>query len=241
MSQLRPDSPGAIYRKCVSHPSLWTGLFSNRVAALLVWVLAPWRRVTPNHITFVALAYGLGSACVIGLLAGQELVWRIAVAVMIEAYVVLDCVDGQLARYTARTSELGRVLDSGFDRTVHTALFTAVAWMHFRGTGSALALIAALGIVGAFGLLYPHRPFGGTAPSGGDGGTAPTSLAKRALRGLRAGFGGMQVFVLTGVGVMTGWLEPILFVCCGALWALVVADGFWQPSRLARDAARTAR
>lgn len=68
---------------------------------------------TPHAVTVLSMAMGIGTAVLFatgtrwGLISG---------AVMLQLAFMLDCVDGQLARYTRRFSRFGGWLDSVFDR-----------------------------------------------------------------------------------------------------------------------------
>lgn len=79
---------------------------------------------SPNQVTTVSLVVGLVAALAFatggraGLVAG---------AVLLQVAFVLDCVDGQLARYTRRFSSFGAWLDSVFDRGKEYAVFAGLA------------------------------------------------------------------------------------------------------------------
>ena len=80
--------------------------------------------LTPNQVTVLALCVGIaaGAAFATGERAGY-----IAGAVLVYLSFVLDCVDGQLARYTRRFSKFGAYIDSIFDRTKEYAAFAGLA------------------------------------------------------------------------------------------------------------------
>ncbi|MCC7417041.1 MAG: CDP-alcohol phosphatidyltransferase family protein [Acidobacteria bacterium] len=69
-----------------------------------------WRTpITPNQISIVALLLGVASGPVVAL-GGRTA--SVAGALLLAANLLLDCVDGELARLTHRTSRLGEWLDT---------------------------------------------------------------------------------------------------------------------------------
>ena len=84
---------------------------------------------TPNVVTFVSLVLGL-AACA---LAAVDTRWTwVLAAVLLQASLVVDCVDGELARFTRRYSPLGGWLDAVSDRIKEFTLVAAVAWVAAR-------------------------------------------------------------------------------------------------------------
>jgi phosphatidylglycerophosphate synthase len=69
--------------------------------------------LTPNQVTVTSFAVGVLAAA--GFATGERL-GLIAGAVLLQLAFTLDCVDGQLARYTRRFSAFGAWLDSVLDR-----------------------------------------------------------------------------------------------------------------------------
>ena len=79
---------------------------------------------SPNQVTVLSLAVALGAAglCATGTRAGY-----ITGALLFHVSFVLDCVDGDLARYTVRFSKLGARLDLTADRVKEFTLFAGLA------------------------------------------------------------------------------------------------------------------
>ncbi len=79
---------------------------------------------TPNLVTVLSLVVGLGAAvlCATGTRIGY-----VAGALLFHAAFVLDCADGDLARYTVSFSRLGARLDLSADRIKEYALFAGLA------------------------------------------------------------------------------------------------------------------
>ncbi len=96
--------------------------------------------LTPNQISLVSLGVGLlGAACfAIGswpaLLAG---------ALLMQASLIIDCVDGEVARFTRSFSQLGAWIDASTDRVKEYAAYAGLAAGAAR-TGQDIWLLAAL-------------------------------------------------------------------------------------------------
>jgi phosphatidylglycerophosphate synthase len=81
-------------------------------------------RLTPNAVT--GFSVGLAALSAVWFSAGTREA-RIAGAVLLYLSFVLDCVDGQLARYTRAFSPLGSWLDATFDRVKEYAVYAGLA------------------------------------------------------------------------------------------------------------------
>ncbi len=80
--------------------------------------------VTPNQVTALSLVVGLLAAV---LAATGTRTGYVAAALVFHASFVLNCVDGDLARYSVRFSRLGARLDLTADRVKEYALFAGLA------------------------------------------------------------------------------------------------------------------
>lgn len=104
------------------------GFFSvfvlRKFSKLLTWV-AVRIGATPNQVTLVSFAVGLYSAysfsrgTFMGALIG---------ALLLQLSIIIDCVDGELARYTRRFSKLGAWLDAVTDRIKEYLVFLGLAF-----------------------------------------------------------------------------------------------------------------
>ncbi len=119
---------------------------NRRAANLVVRVLAP-TSVTPNQVT-------IGSGLV-AIVAGA-LVWNahlLAGAAFLFLSIVLDCVDGQLARLRRQSSYAGRALDGYVDVVSVTAIMVGqLGWL--LQTGHAPWLVWGMGWATAFSLRW---------------------------------------------------------------------------------------
>ncbi|AEW97297.1 integral membrane transferase [Streptantibioticus cattleyicolor NRRL 8057 = DSM 46488] len=89
--------------------------------------LARWcarRGLTPNQVTTASLLVALVAA---GCAATGTRPGFVAAGVLLIASFVLDCTDGQLARYSLRYSTLGAWLDATFDRVKEYAYYAGLA------------------------------------------------------------------------------------------------------------------
>ena len=77
------------------------------------------RWVSPSWVTLADFAIGVLAAALI--LSGAY----VAAVVAIQAFGVLSCVDGEVARLRRQTSQIGDYLDTMVDRTVEFAVLTA--------------------------------------------------------------------------------------------------------------------
>ncbi|MFJ9351643.1 DUF5941 domain-containing protein [Streptomyces sp. NPDC101237] len=90
------------------------------------------RGLTPNQVTTASLLTALIAA---GCAATGTRPGFVAAGVLLIASFVLDCTDGQLARYSLQYSTLGAWLDATFDRAKEYAYYAGLALGAVRGGG----------------------------------------------------------------------------------------------------------
>jgi hypothetical protein len=112
-------------------------------------------RLTPNTLSILGGLLGM---------AGGALLYDAQLALLgfglLVVYGIFDSADGQLARITGRTSELGRVLDGVAGYVTHLAVYSAiVASVLHRGGGSWIVGVAVLAALcnAAQALMYDHH------------------------------------------------------------------------------------
>jgi phosphatidylserine synthase len=120
------------------------GFFSvyvlRRFSKLLTWVAVK-IGATPNQVTIASFAIGLYAA----FLFSQGDFWSILIgAVLLQVSIIVDCVDGELARYTRKFSELGAWLDAITDRVKEYAVFLGLAYGAYVQNGQNLWVLAAV-------------------------------------------------------------------------------------------------
>ncbi|MFK0136470.1 DUF5941 domain-containing protein [Streptomyces murinus] len=109
------------------------GFFTTYCISPYSRYLARWcarRGLTPNQVTTASLLTALIAA---GCAATGTCGGFIAAGVLLIASFVLDCTDGQLARYALKYSTLGAWLDATFDRAKEYAYYAGLALGAARG------------------------------------------------------------------------------------------------------------
>jgi phosphatidylglycerophosphate synthase len=98
--------------------------FLRKFSKLFTWVAVK-LGATPNQVTLVSFAIGLYSAYAFA----QGTFWQIFLgAVLLQLSIIIDCVDGELARYTRKFSQLGAWLDAVTDRVKEYMVFMGLAY-----------------------------------------------------------------------------------------------------------------
>jgi phosphatidylglycerophosphate synthase len=120
---------------------LWNRFVARPLAAVMLVPLAR-TSITPNQVTFATLAVFLAGAAMMALCPARgSLVWS---AVILELSYVLDCVDGQLARWKGTSSPVGAHLDFLMDEIKAFVLVAAVGIRLWRGTHQDIWLVEGL-------------------------------------------------------------------------------------------------
>ena len=111
--------------------------------------------VTPNQVTVVSLLTGLLGAW---LLACDGAAAALCGLLLFQLSVVLDHVDGEIARLKFQFSRLGKWLDNFSDHAVDLAVIGCVAWRvavaGAAGSVAALGAAAAVGVTGSFLVVF---------------------------------------------------------------------------------------
>jgi phosphatidylglycerophosphate synthase len=182
------------------------GFFTTHFVSPYSRHIARWcarRGLTPNQVTTASLLVALVAA---GCAATGTRVGFVTAGVALIASFVLDCTDGQLARYSLQYSTLGAWLDATFDRVKEYAYYAGLALGAARGGDDVWAL--ALGAmvlqtcrhVVDFAFNEANRD-----ATGASAGTSPTA----ALSGK-----------LDSVG-WTVWARRMIVLPIGERWALI--------------------
>jgi hypothetical protein len=102
----------------------WASIFSGPVANYLLRYIADINWISPNHVTLFALFLGiLASVCFV--IASP--LFMILGALLVQLSFIVDCMDGQLARYRQQFSVLGAWLDRIADRVKDFLYFFSLA------------------------------------------------------------------------------------------------------------------
>jgi phosphatidylglycerophosphate synthase len=113
----------------------WTVWLVDPLASRLVWLVAPYRWITPNRLTFAAFLFGVGAAACYW---QQTWGWLIAGAVLFHLSFVIDCMDGKIARLNGTGSVFGAWLDYVFDRLRVLVCTVALMGGQYARTGDFL-------------------------------------------------------------------------------------------------------
>lgn len=123
----------------------------------------------------------------------------------------IDGLDGAVARATGRETARGAFLDSAVDRLGEIAVFAGLAVAQAGNPRILLLIILSVG----GSLLIPYM----RAKAEAEGLNGKGGLMGRAERVL-----------LFSLGLMTGWIEPMLWIMVATTW-LTVAQRFWSTYR----------
>ena len=94
----------------------------NPLAASIVQTLKN-TRVTPNQVTYFSVFVGLVSAYIFSIGTLQAFFFA---GILLEIVLILDCVDGQLARAKGCSSDFGRLLDGIAGYVIYLSVLTGV-------------------------------------------------------------------------------------------------------------------
>ena len=121
----------------------------NPIAETIVQVIKnTW--VTPNQVTYISIFVGLVSAYIFSIGTVQAFFFA---GILLEVVLILDCVDGQLARAKECSSDWGRLLDGIAGYIIYLAVLTGVV----VGFNQEYVTLAIFGLVTIFrGIAYDY-------------------------------------------------------------------------------------
>lgn len=203
----------------IDHPNGYLlSVFNVQVRTLFTKLLNPVGArlvragVTPNAITVFGTVGAVASALVFFTRG-----WWFTGTLLIWAFVMLDALDGIVARLSGRTSKFGAVLDSTCDRFADAAVFGSIAW-YFALHGQKWMVLGAL-LCLVLGSVTSYI----RARAEGAGFTASVGIAERTDR---------LIIVLVGTG-LTGDPFGVPYTQAAALWLLVAASTITVGQRFA--------
>jgi phosphatidylglycerophosphate synthase len=122
--------------------------FDRRISEFMSKRLAH-TRITPNQITLVGMTIGLIGA----LLLSRPGYWPKLIGSLLFVFcVIVDGVDGEVARLRLKESSFGHYLDIVTDNLVHAAVFAGIAFGLYHDTGDMGYLRFLWVLLGGFGL-----------------------------------------------------------------------------------------
>jgi phosphatidylglycerophosphate synthase len=114
--------PGHLERRNGEH---WAGvLYMRRLSIYATWLLNK-TPVTPNQLTWVMTVAGVAAGFVLAL---PGLWAAVGAALLVQIYLLLDCSDGELARWTGKTSLAGVYLDRVGAYFCEAAVLAGLGW-----------------------------------------------------------------------------------------------------------------
>jgi phosphatidylglycerophosphate synthase len=181
------------------------GLFATLFVSSYSRFLARWcadRGLSPNLVTTLSLLIAIVGAitAATGTRAGY-----ITAAVALYVSFVLDCTDGQLARYALNFSRVGSWLDATFDRAKEYAVYAGLAFGSAHN-GDDVWLLAALAM--ALQTVRHHVDFAFHEGNRGRGAAG-------------ANDGNTQPLPVTPEKSLTYWARKIIVLPIGERWALI--------------------
>jgi phosphatidylglycerophosphate synthase len=136
--------PGLLDRRSGEH---WAGrLYMRRLSPYVTRAVLP-TGVSPNQLTGLMIVAGVGAGCA---LLWPGLGGALLAAVLVQVYLLLDCSDGELARFTGNKSVTGVYLDRVGHYFSEAALLVGLG---FRAGENSAGGYAVLGLAAALGAI----------------------------------------------------------------------------------------
>ena len=107
----------------------WATIFSSKIANLFLYFIADSKSITPNCVTLSSLVLCFISGFFIATGSSKNLIIG---AILIQLVFVLDCLDGQLARYRNAGTNFGAWFDRVTDRVKDFIIYFSICWGHFH-------------------------------------------------------------------------------------------------------------
>ena len=118
----------------------WSSFVTSPLAIVVNLVVVDWKWLTPNRLTLLSFVVACAATALI--VFGGTIPFLIA-AVLIHASHVLDCMDGQMARYRGVSSRSGSFWDKITDQTQVVLWFGAIGYAAYAQTGQILPVLLA--------------------------------------------------------------------------------------------------
>lgn len=134
--------PMRLRRAVKSDDGAWATLVIRRLSRRLT-PFALRRGLTPNQITMISFVIGLAAAACFAVGDAAAGIAVVVGAVLLQLSLVVDCVDGEVARFTRTFTPLGAWLDASTDRVKEFACYAGLA-VGAGGRASTWLLAAAM-------------------------------------------------------------------------------------------------
>jgi len=127
----------------------WSRVFATPMAYGILLIAADWRLITPNRLTLLSLVTAL-IACLLITMGGEA--YLLGAAAVIQVSYILDCMDGQLARYRDTSSPFGAFADKWSDHVKFPLILLALTIDAFHADPSLTPVV--LGFAAVFFVGY---------------------------------------------------------------------------------------
>ncbi len=230
----------------------WSSFVTAPIAIVINWVVVDWRWLCPNLITSFSLLTAIAASALIVLGGGTNF---LCAAGLIQLSHVLDCMDGQMAKYRSQSTRFGQYFDKVTDQIQVFVWFAALACAAYLQTDSVVPVFLAFVGVSLYSLRVYVKYVTIFIQVQHDRDylekSSEEALALRTRDGLKAGLGAPwkanlawflreqrkfflfneAVFVfLLSAGLVTGHLVPVLWVFASSQVYFAVVRS-WQRGR----------
>ena len=123
----------------------WSSFVTAPIGILLNWIVVDWSILNPNRLTTLSFIAALFGAAFILPFSYQNFV---TAAILIQLSHILDCMDGQMARYRGNSSLAGSFYDKIADFIKIFIYFAAVSFTVFEETNN--IMVVYLGFTATF-------------------------------------------------------------------------------------------
>lgn len=127
----------------------WSSFVTAPLAIAVNYFVVDWQWLTPNRITILSFVVAIISAVLI--IIGGNSNFIIA-AILIHVSHILDCMDGQMARYRQTSSAVGSYLDRLTDQVQVVLWFGAIAYAAYLQSNNLTPVFLALIGIGFYGV-----------------------------------------------------------------------------------------
>lgn len=125
-------------KKAQEKKQLWLYFVARSLSFYLTWVFLK-LRISANQATYISIVMG-SLGCVF--LAFGDYIIRIIGALFINSWIVLDCIDGNIARFQKSSSQYGEFIDALGGYIISTFLFISVGISVFNTPEPLLAFLS---------------------------------------------------------------------------------------------------
>lgn len=143
------DKLSQLWQTKTKNDEYWSSFVTSPLAILINYWLVDIRWLTPNRITLLSFVVGLASC---GFILSNSTNGFIIAAILVNLSHVLDCMDGQMARYRQSTSLTGSYYDRLTDQFQVIAWFGCIGYVAYLQSNSPVPLVLSLVGVAFYGL-----------------------------------------------------------------------------------------